>query len=509
MSKIEIENNFPPLKSSKEVDIYKVPENDGMTRTIYMKLLIVSLICVFFMIGEVIGGLISSSIALLTDAAHMLSDLVGFCISFIAVWLSRRPATERFSFGFHRAEVIGGCASIILIWGLTIWLIAEAADRIYNPEIVDGEVMLITASGGLLANIVMAKVLHHHGHGHGHSHDHHGQGHGIHSHNNEIHSHNHETHNNNHEIHNENQNDENNKNKLHEHHHEEQVQNDNNSKKQNICFTESSKNIRRSAVELVQEGSQKEIDIQCTNKIDLENANQNKIENNNNENQQYFNKNLCDGHNHEQHKKSVHRNHQFKLMRLFSCSKNCKHSSEENTKYVCCLQSEREIIQPEQQHAHENYNIKAAILHVLGDFLQSVAVVIAGIVIYLKPELSLLDPILTFFFSALVILTTLPMMKEFILILMEANPKGIKVKELREMICNVIGLKEIHDFHVWSLTSGKFALSAHLSSDQPNETLKQATVLCRKYGIYHSTIQIEDWNLKGQEDWIKCSHNLH
>jgi zinc transporter 2 len=87
------------------------------------------------------------------------------------------------SYGYHRSEVIGALGSVILIWGLTIWLVYEAISRIVNPQEVGGLIMLITSGVGLICNLVMMKVLHgdhgHGGHDHGHDHGHsHGHSHG-------------------------------------------------------------------------------------------------------------------------------------------------------------------------------------------------------------------------------------------------------------------------------------------------------------------------------------------
>lgn len=90
------------------------------------KMIIVTIICFIFMAGEVTGGYLSGSLAIMTDAAHMLSDVAGFVISMIAIRLGNRPASFSMSFGYHRAEILGAMASVILIWGLVIWLIVEA-----------------------------------------------------------------------------------------------------------------------------------------------------------------------------------------------------------------------------------------------------------------------------------------------------------------------------------------------------------------------------------------------
>ena len=143
------------------------------------KLLLVSTVCLAFMIFEVVGGYYANSIAIMTDAAHMLSDVAGFMISYMAIYLGGRPSTFELSFGYHRAEILGALASILLIWGLIIWLFIEAINRFINRPEVNGEIMLITACIGLACNFINIFLLHgcgSHTHTH-HDHDEHDQDH--------------------------------------------------------------------------------------------------------------------------------------------------------------------------------------------------------------------------------------------------------------------------------------------------------------------------------------------
>merc|ERR1719410_3214808 len=144
------------------------------------KLLLASAFCVVFMIAELTGGYIAHSIALMSDALHLLSDCGGLMISVIALWMSQKEATNKLTYGYHRAEIVGALFSVFLIWGLTLWLVYEAIDRLLNPQDVDGEIMFIVAICGICVNIAMSKILHqghHHGHNHGHGHDHHDHNH--------------------------------------------------------------------------------------------------------------------------------------------------------------------------------------------------------------------------------------------------------------------------------------------------------------------------------------------
>ena len=80
-------------------------------------------------------------------------------ISFLAIYLTRKPSTLKKSYGYHRADVIGALASILIIWGLLIWLLSEAVKRLLNPTDVDGGIMLITAIFGLGCNILNIIIL--------------------------------------------------------------------------------------------------------------------------------------------------------------------------------------------------------------------------------------------------------------------------------------------------------------------------------------------------------------
>lgn len=149
------------------------------------KLIWVCVICTIFMIIEIIGGYLANSIAIMSDAAHLLSDLLGFLISIISIYISRKVAKNNMSYGYHRAEIIGALVSIVLIWALTLWLLYEATLRIITPPLVDGFIMIIVSIIGFSFNVIMGIVLaksgvaHSHGlkkcdhdHDHDHEHDH-------------------------------------------------------------------------------------------------------------------------------------------------------------------------------------------------------------------------------------------------------------------------------------------------------------------------------------------------
>jgi solute carrier family 30 (zinc transporter), member 2 len=168
--------NESPVENPKTYNLSILEEK--RTTSVRGKLSLVIIVCLLFMSVEVVGGYVAHSIAIMSDAAHLLSDLLGFIISLIAVWLTSLPANEKHSYGYHRAGVIGALASIVLIWSLVAFLVYFAIERVMNLDEVevDGGLMFYVSLFGLFANLVMAKVLHgSHDHSHGedgHSHDH-------------------------------------------------------------------------------------------------------------------------------------------------------------------------------------------------------------------------------------------------------------------------------------------------------------------------------------------------
>ena len=123
------------------------------------KLKIISIVCCSFMIIEFICGYLAGSLAIMSDATHLLSDLAGFLISLFSLIVAMKPADRNFTFGYHRFEVLGALASILIIWGLTVWLLMAAIWRIKHPNPIVGFLMVCIAAGGLLFNIIMNRVL--------------------------------------------------------------------------------------------------------------------------------------------------------------------------------------------------------------------------------------------------------------------------------------------------------------------------------------------------------------
>jgi cobalt-zinc-cadmium efflux system protein len=144
-------------------------------------------------------------------------------------------------------------------------------------------------------------------------------------------------------------------------------------------------------------------------------------------------------------------------------------------------------------HAHDNLNVRGAYLHVLGDLLGSIGAIAAGVVI-LTTGWTPADPIISVLIAVLILLSAWRLVKEAADVLLEAAPPHIDVEEVVRDLRNVAGLDEVHDVHVWTLTSGFVALSAHGMIDDPTEhtrVLDEVQRRMKERGIEHVTFQIE------------------
>lgn len=110
-------------------------------------------------IAEVIGGFISGSLSLISDALHNFSDGIAIIITYIAMRLSKRPKTFKYTFGLKRAEIIAAIINASTLIIISFFLIKEAVVRFYNPTPITGSLMLIVASIGLIANVAGTLLL--------------------------------------------------------------------------------------------------------------------------------------------------------------------------------------------------------------------------------------------------------------------------------------------------------------------------------------------------------------
>lgn len=112
-----------------------------------------------YMAAEVIGGLVTGSLALLADAAHMLTDAGGLALALFAIRFAERPATPQKTYGYLRAEILSALANAVVLLLLTVYILYEAYRRFIDPPAVIGGPMLAIAAVGLLVNLISMRLL--------------------------------------------------------------------------------------------------------------------------------------------------------------------------------------------------------------------------------------------------------------------------------------------------------------------------------------------------------------
>lgn len=356
------------------------------------KLIFASILCLLFMLGEVVGGIMANSLAIATDAAHMLTDFAGFMISLFSIYVSSRPPTKRMSFGWHRAEVMGALVSVLLIWVVTAVLVYMAVQRVIQAQYeINATVMLITAAVGVVVNVILGLNL-----------------------------------------------------------------SDYDATLQSAPMPSGGKisqNLRK-----VSQGQRK---VNLTGNLS------------------------------QRIRPTSGSNEAAKQPDLLTSDGAAQRV---DTPLVVIAETPR-----------QNINVKAAFIHVLGDLCQSLGVVIASLIIYYKPEWKLADPICTFLFSILVLITTITILKDIIIVLMEGTPAGISYDEVRKSLLKINGVREVHNLRIWALTMDKTAVSAHVALDKAAKlqvTLAEAgRVLRETFNVYECTIQMERY----VDERLQCS----
>jgi cobalt-zinc-cadmium efflux system protein len=152
----------------------------------------------------------------------------------------------------------------------------------------------------------------------------------------------------------------------------------------------------------------------------------------------------------------------------------------------------------------ENLNVRSAFLHVIGDMLGSVGAITAALLIYFFGW-GLADPIASVAVAILIIISGWRVTKDSFHVLMEGAPEQVKLDEVKDEILKIPEVKDVHDVHVWSITSGVFMLSGHIAVEgegSHDRVLHKAQRLLHdKFGIDHSTLQVE-----GEEHGCPCAH---
>lgn len=443
--------------------LYKEKETSN---AVLRQLSVVFVLCIFFMLAEIIGGIIANSLAILADGAHLGADAAGYLISILAVWYGQKGQTSKFTYGYARVEIIGALVSILILWLILFLLFFEGVHRIKNPEDVDSTIMLYISTGGFLVNIIMGCVLISCGHGHSHglqkcdgSHGHaqfdfatidisHGEvntdsdsGGGILSQSEHGHLHGSKpcTHSHGHGSP---------KSHAHGHgHHSESHSSHGHGHGARSCSHHSHSKKASS------------------------------------HGHGHGGKSCSHGHGHGSPKAKAHGHSHA------SGACNGSHSDSQ----IDVLTSRP--FSPKLPK--ENINVRAAFIHVVADALQSFGVVVSSTLIYFDKEKFLLaDPLCTMLFAFLGLAFSLPTMRDIFRIILLAVPDEVDVDHLKSDLLAIDSrIEGLHCFHLWTLNVDSFAMTCHIltrsSSLNTASFLKKVQAVCTQHGVEHTVVQIE------------------
>lgn len=259
-----------------------------------------------YCIVEFAGGLLTNSLALLSDAGHMFADIGALGLSLFAIRLSRMPPTASKTFGYHRVEILAALVNALLLWAIVGLIAVEAFERLRRPPVINSTGMIAVAVVGLVINLISLLVL------------------------------------------------------------------------------------RRSQA--------------------------------------------------------------------------------------------------------ESLNVRAAFMHVLGDAFGSAGVIVAGLAIWIA-NWRMADPLVSVAIGVLIVYSSWEIIRDAVDILMQSTPRGMRLEDVEQCLLNITGVHQVHDLHVWTLTSGKYQLSVHLVvGDGCNvRTVIDAAQsrLRERFGIGHTTVQVD------------------
>lgn len=270
------------------------------------------LLTLFFTLVEVIGGILSHSLALLSDSAHMASDVMALGLSMTAIYMATKKPTKKYTFGYMRFEMIASFLNGLALAVIAIGIFVEGIQRMIHPQVVDLRLMLIVAMIGLIVNVVLTIVL--------------------------------------------------------------------------------SRSVKD----------------------------------------------------------------------------------------------------------EENLNVKSALWHFIGDLLSSIGIIVSAVIIYFT-DFTLMDPIISIVIGGIIFTGGARIIKESYLILMETVPEQFDLDEIRAEIQAIDGIRDVHEFHLWAVSTNHYSLTGHIFVDEDihaAEIINQVNaVLKDKYGITHTTIQVERPNV--------------
>jgi cobalt-zinc-cadmium efflux system protein len=285
---------------------------DGMQRILKASLGLTAM----YIVATLVFGIRAHSLALISEAGHNVSDFLALALSFVAVWLQTRPATDRRTFGYQRAGVLAGFVNALSLMVLAVWIVVSAVGRFVHPVAVEPRLMISVAAAGVVMNGVIAGLL---------------------------------------------------------------------------------------------------------------------------------------------------------------------------------------------WRFSGDVNIRSVFLHMLGDTVSTAAVIVGGLLIAVTGQ-QWIDPLLSLIIAAMILLSSWSIVRETLHILLEGTPRGIDLGEIRSAMAGVQGVVNVHDLHIWSLTSQSHALACHVQVTEMPLAACEAVMerlnhqLRDHFGVHHTTIQMEVTGCATDED---------
>ncbi|GAP88702.1 putative zinc cadmium resistance protein [Rosellinia necatrix] len=467
---------------------------------------------VFFLV-ELISGFMVHSLALMADAFHMLNDIISLIIGLWAVTVAKRATTNRFSYGWVRAEILGAFFNAVFLIALCISIILEALTRFVEPqEVTNPKLILIVGCFGLASNLVGFVVLGGHGHDHGHSHGDHGHEH-VHQHGDVVAAE-------------EGRADATNaplgvnnatgdvRPGEHGSDTTRHIQYDGSSSGGN---PDSSRNAlgnweRRRASSL------KRSRFTNIDELNIHPAS--------------FRRDIIDRSSHgdsETDESSVEDNATVETairdgslanentpLLAKSCGKD-EISKDKHTRQTVGrnrrdsgVHDDHHHTKPASKskkghshgHSHADMGMNAMVLHVIGDALGNVGVIATALIIWLTdwPGRFYADPAVSLFITLIILKSAIPLTKATSKVLLQATPDHLDLEDIREDIQRLPGVISCHHVHIWQLSDTKVVASLHVQiafpiTDEGGEKYmklaKQARKCLHAYGIHSATIQPE------------------
>ncbi|KAJ0322517.1 hypothetical protein COL5a_008747 [Colletotrichum fioriniae] len=479
---------------------------------------------VFFLV-ELIVGLVVKSLALTADAFHMLNDIISLCVGLWAVAVARKATTDKYSYGWLRAEILGAFFNAVFLIALCVSIILEAITRFFDPPEIENPVLiLVVGAFGLASNLVGFFVLGGHGHSHGGGHDHdHGDGEHDHGHDH-PHSAEHAAEEGRAHVSHATDNDGGNvgdvlpeaivarasagANSETPRRIRFDGESDPSGRAQSRTSAASkSQNRRNSSRNHSRLTSIEDISIYPSSFrqeiIDASRSQRDGQESTTSESEVEETV-IEDGEPDEESPllKSKGNDHSYMIENSRGRSSH-KHSRRESSLHIDHNHNkERKKASGGHGHDHGDMGMNAMVLHVIGDALGNVGVIVTALIIWLTdwPGRFYADPAVSLFITLIILKSAIPLTKATSKVLLQATPDNIDLQEIREDIEKLEGVISCHHVHVWQLSDTKIVASLHVHVNFPisaengekyMKLAKSARRCLHGFGIHAATIQPE------------------